>query len=124
MDLATLDLKVLAYVFKETLPGSLLRRLFVHISVCYGNDDGFAELTSELPPEFHTEYALQRAAKERDNLNGGLQVDPWDLTRFIVQEGEVPSANESKRAQHKVQEQQTKRARRDSMSPDNKKTRD
>jgi hypothetical protein len=96
MDLATLDLKVLAYVFEETSSGSILRRLFVHISVCYGNDDGFAELTNELPPEFHTEYALQRAGKERENLNGGPQVDPWD----------------------QVQEQQTKRARRDSISPD------
>jgi hypothetical protein len=88
-----LDLKVLEYVYSETGPQSLLRKLFVHVSVWYGKEDKFADLTNELPPGFHTDYAVQRARKTRGDDDGR---NPWDLTRFLVQE-RIKPGEESRR---------------------------
>jgi hypothetical protein len=78
-----LDLRVLAYVYEATTPQCPLRKIFVYISVWFGNDHGFADPTSESSPEFHTDYALKRMKKARKE---GLDEDTWDLTRFSVKE--------------------------------------
>jgi hypothetical protein len=109
-DVTGLDLKVLEYVYSETGPQSLLRKLFVHVSVWYGKEDGFADLTNELPPEFHTDYAVQRARKTRQEDHGR---NPWDLTQFLVQErteageelrGDVPKKTDNKPRKDSVTE--------------------
>lgn len=112
--MAGLDLKVLEYVYSETISQSLLRKLFVHVSVWYGNEDGFADLTSELPPEFHTKYAVQRARKTHGHNEG---MNAWDLTRFLVQEclemesiGEVEGRpREEQRRDSVIEERKSKR---------------
>ena len=111
-----LDLGVLAYVYGETESYALLRRVFVYISVWFGNDHVFADLTSELPPEFHTEYALHQVKKARMKNAGELQGEPWDLTRFLVKEGMDADVKPKEKEQDKTAPKQ----RRDSVTKERK----
>jgi hypothetical protein len=122
-----LDLRVLAHVYEETTPQSMLRRIFVYICVWFGNDHGFADLTSELPPEFHTEYALQQAKKGRMEAGGELEGDAWDLTRFLVKEGDVKPCAAKKEdvgttavKKENVEGKAVKKERRDSVTEERK----
>jgi hypothetical protein len=115
-----LDLKVLAYIYNETASQCLLRRIFVCISVWFGNVDRFADLTSELPPEFHTDYALQRAKKARMEGEGGLEGDAWDLTRFLLKEASDADAKSSAARKECVKERSAQRERKDTMTEEKK----
>jgi hypothetical protein len=108
VDMVGLDLKVLAYVY---------------ISVWFGNVDGFAELTSDVPPEFHTDYALQRVKKTRMEGEGGLEGDTWDLTRFLVKGGRGADAEPSLVRKEEGREKTLHGQRRDSVTEETKRKR-
>jgi hypothetical protein len=74
-DIVSLELKFLVYIYNETAAQCLLHRIFVYVSVWFGNVDRFADVTSEFSPEFHTKYALQQAKKARMEGESGLEGD-------------------------------------------------
>lgn len=117
-NLATLNLKVLKYVYDKTESQSLFRKLFIHICIWYGNVDGFAELTGEMPPDFHTDYALQRAMKMPESSSCGLSVYAKDLTRFLVQERDTGIAEKRAKYDREAQLEAKTKQRRDSVIAD------
>lgn len=56
-----LDLEIFHYVYDNTGPGSMLRKVFAHIALSYGRQDVFAQMRKDMPPVFHADYAAQHA---------------------------------------------------------------
>jgi hypothetical protein len=80
-----LDLEIFHYVYDNTGPGSMLRKVFAHIALSYGRQDAFAQMRKDMPPVFHADYAAQHAARAQ-KWEEQITIDDWDLTGFLLPE--------------------------------------
>jgi hypothetical protein len=90
-DVETLDLEILHYVYDNTGPGSILRGLFVHVAMSYGNQDAFVQMMRDMPLMFHTDYALEQGLRAR-KWEDQIAMDPCDLSQFLAPGDNLPDS--------------------------------
>jgi len=109
-----LDLEIFHYVYDNTGPGSMLRKVFAHIALSYGRQDVFAQMRKDMPPVFHADYAAQHADRAR-KWEEQITIDDWDLTGFLFPEVVVARGEDSATVKTDAEQDCRNRDRHDSV---------